>query len=53
LEACCHKAVDVVANGYQDLSGEMSAFLTTMQLILEVYTSGTVFGEELCKLDDS
>jgi hypothetical protein len=53
LEACCHKAVDVVTNGNQDFSGEMSAFLTTMELVLEVYTSGTVFGEELCKFDDS
>jgi hypothetical protein len=43
----------VVADGHQDLSCEMSTFLTTMQLVLKVYASGAVFGEEFGELDDS
>jgi hypothetical protein len=30
----------------------MSAFLAAMELVLEVYARGTIFGKKLCKLDN-
>jgi hypothetical protein len=52
LESCGYKAVNVVADRYQDLSSQMSALLAAVKLILKVHTSSTILGEELRQLDD-
>jgi hypothetical protein len=42
----------MIANRNKHLSREVSAFLAAVKLVLEMYTCGTVLGEELRELDD-
>jgi hypothetical protein len=42
----------MVADRYQNLSSQMSTFLATVELVLEVYTGSTVLGEQLGQFDD-
>lgn len=41
------------ADRNKDLAREVTAFLSTVQLILEVDSSGTIFGEEFGELENS
>jgi len=42
----------MLSNGNEDLSCEMSAFLASMELILEMHCCGTVLCEELRQLEN-
>jgi hypothetical protein len=52
LKACSDKAVDVVTDRHEDFSCEMSALLSTVELVLEMDTGSTVLGKELRELND-
>jgi hypothetical protein len=42
----------MVADWDEDLACKMATLLTTMKLVLEMYGSCTIFGEQFCKLDN-
>lgn len=50
LEARGVETVDVLADGDEDLAGQMAALLSTVELILKVHRRRTILRKELCEL---
>lgn len=42
----------MIADRYEDLPSQMSAFLATVKLILEMYRGRAILCEQFCKLND-
>ena len=43
----------MISNGDEDLASKMPAFLSSVKLIFEMYSCGTILGKELCELENS
>lgn len=46
LESCGDESIDVFGNGDKHFAGKMAAFFASMKLVLEMDSSGPVFGKE-------
>src|SRR5271156_1971786 len=42
----------MLADRNEDFASQMTAFLSTMELVLEVNSSSSILGKQLCKLQD-